>query len=145
MAATPNQLHPLWQIAQKRLGKSPQQPAIYRVRSNCFILVNSNGDLITVMIETQRDNIPLSRECFALHRDGSCDLTISAEIVSGLTGRISVAMKTLHCNPEDMSTKNILGYNWMRDQLSVLAKKLSSKHLCRVDPNDRTKIIAKTS
>ncbi len=146
MTTTPEQeSHPLWEIAQNKLGKNSQNPAAYRVRPNCFILVNSDGDVITVTIETTRDDIPFSRECFALNPDGSCNLTVSAEIVSGLTDRISVATKTIHSTPEDLNKRNILGYNWVRDQLDLLAKKLSSRHLKRVDPRDRTKIIEKNN
>ena len=146
MVSAPEQLHPLWQIAQKRLSKKLQQPAVYRIRPSCFILVNSNGDVITVTIETKRFDIPISRECFALNPDGSCDITATADIVSGLTGHVFVAMmRTMHCSRRELLTKNPLGYNWVGDQLNFLVEKLSDNYLKRVDPNDRTRIIPKRS
>lgn len=144
MTEEQSQRHPLWQLARKKGSDNPQNPLVYRVRDNCKILISRDRELIVLLIKSEGEEVIEQKECFNLKPDGSSSLTVSAWIKSGLTQRIHVAMETAECSVEELTQKNIHGYNWMRDQLDVIVATLSDPRTTLVAPGEKANVEKKT-
>lgn len=117
--------HRLWDLVEKSLQGSVKLPVKLTLRPDCLVLINTNGTIQTVTIEAKRPEITFSRETFALNPDGSLDVTVTADIVSALTGKVHVATHTDHYTLENQKHTNILGFARAQEQLEVLADILS--------------------
>lgn len=137
-------LHPLWALAYERSDNGERSESVYRVADNCYLTITTNGDLLSVRAETEREIVPFMREVFTLEPSGDFELNVTADVKSVIFAPWQprlIAHKE-HWKQADLTQKNGLSrLNPIKYRLDSLVKLLSDSRIVRVNPWNRTEVI----
>lgn len=127
MAGETANRHPIWLIVDRIVKNAARLPVTFEISATCMILVNTNGTSPTLTIQSTWERIPKLREVYVLDPEGTLEVNVTADILSGLTGKIHVGTAKARFTVEDQTRNNIQGFNRAREQMDVLYANIREK------------------